>query len=341
MCLWVETLGLRDTQKVTEAIKKYSIDGARLCRMSCKDELSKFGIDNAAATMIFNNVRQLLLAQRQRFASIGRPMYTPAVAHPLSDSIDTLLGDGPFVPPEEAITAAAEALLQHPQDASSPSAGSVDAQLSALRGIAESVCGREEAGAAGITTADALSIALFIQESACTKLNRAITEKDRETLHALRGFVLHLVTALRKLPHYTGSPVLYKAVKRRAPAAGGDGDDAEFAKGKELLWPGFVSATCDEETVLEFLAESVGDNDGDGEKDEERLLIEIRGNFVGYNVRSFTGCSGEDEVVLEPETAFKITDIQRDIQFPTVRRVVVEVSEPQLPLRGALASFHI
>ena len=211
VCLWVETLSLRDTQKVVDAIKKYSVDGARLCRMTSKDELSKFGIDSASATMIFNNIRQLHLAQRQRFASIGRPVYTPAVRSPLPDSIDTLLGDGPFVPPEEAIAAAAAALLQLPQDP----------QLPALRSIAESVCGREEAGAAGITTSDALAIALFIQENACTKLNRAIAEHDRETLRSLRGFVLHLVAALRKLPSYAGSPVLYKAVRRGAKAADG------------------------------------------------------------------------------------------------------------------------
>lgn len=314
---------------MTELIKKYSIDGSRLFRISTKDELTKFGIDNSAASMIFNNVRQLRLAQQQRFSSIGRPMYTPAAESPISQSIDTLLGEGPFVPFEEAITAASTAL----QDNEHPS----DAQMTALRSIAESVCGREEAGTVGITIADALSIAFFLQENVCTKLNCAIAERNSELLHSLRGFVLHLVTALRKLPMYKESPVLYKAVKRSSR-----GILAEIAKNRVLVWPGFVSATCDEEAVLEFLSESGASEGGSAEeeKEDERLLVEIRGNFVGYNVRSFTGCGGEDEIVLEPETTFKIVDVQRDIQFPTVRRVIVEVSEPLLALRSALSSFH-
>lgn len=327
----METLGLRDTQKAVDTIKKYSIDGARLIRIASKDELTKFGLDSAAASMIFNNVRQLMLAQRQRFASIGRPMHTPAVESPLPCSIDAQLGEGPFVPFNDALAAAATALLQPQQD--SPT---LEAQLTALRNIGESIGGREEAGAARVTADDALAIALFLQESACAELNRIITEHNTTKLHTIRGYVLHLITALRKLPRYKGSPVLYKAVRRQGQRA--VDTLSEFTKGKVMVWPGFVSATCDEEAVLEFLADSTGsDTDADCGRS---LLVEIRGDFVGYNVRSFTGCCGEDEIVLEPETTFKVLDVQRDIQFPSVNRVTVEVSEPQLALRSALASFH-
>lgn len=345
--------------------------------MTSKDDLTQFFIDATSSTIIYNNVRQLQLAQQQRFASISRPMYTPAIESPLKLSIDTQLGEGPFVPPEEAITTASAILLQQQYTSSLK----IDAQMSVLRGIAESVCGREEAEAVGITMADALSIVLFLQENVCTKLNRAICENNRITLHTVRGFVLHLVNALRKLPRYKGSPVLYKAVKRtnkqnininmyekninmldenkidnennfnnendilnsnedkindsNIPSLNNEdgNNNVEIVKGKVLVWPGFVSATCDEESVLDFLASDT--------ENDEKLLIEIRGKFVGYNIRSFTGCCGEDEVVLEPETTFKIVDVQRDIQFPMVKRVVVEVTEPQLSLRGALASFHI
>ena len=143
-----------------------------------------------------------------------------------------------------------------------------------------------------ITKADAMTLAVYtydngpdnFESNPYRMINKALAERDKGSTQVLRGYILRLLTALRKLPKYSSEAAdgskLYRAVT----------NISENAKtvGKIHIWPAFTSTSTDEDSVVDFL-DKIGDDRG------EKYIFEIGGYFdKGYNIRKLSFHSGED-----------------------------------------------
>ena len=100
----------------------------------------------------------------------------------------------------------------------------------------------------------------------------------------LRGYILRLLTALRKLPQYSGENTEGKKLYR---AVTGISEKARTV-GSVLSWPAFTSTSTDEDSVVDFF-NNITDKKG------EKYIIEIGGCFnKGHNIREFSFHPDED-----------------------------------------------
>ena len=70
------------------------------------------------------------------------------------------------------------------------------------------------------------------------------------------------------------------------------------------------------------------------------VIFEIQGDFVGYNIKKFSRFQEEDEVLLEPETMFRIVSIEKDKRNESVTRIVVAVQKSPLLINEAVENFR-
>ena len=83
-------------------------------------------------------------------------------------------------------------------------------------------------------------------------------------------------------------------------------DEKHYKVGNRLSWPAFTSTTlCEDVVYSQFLVRVA-----------QPVIFEIHGDFVGYNIRQFSCFVDEDEVLLEPETTFRVESIQQDTKMP-------------------------
>ena len=155
-------------------------------------------------------------------------------------------------------------------------------------------------------------------------LNKTLTKYNKNDpstkINNFYYYILHLLSALRKLPRKeTG--VLYRGIKLDEPFSG--------KVGSMSLWPAFTSTTEKEDTALGFV-----------EGGKVRVLFEIHGNFVGYDISPFSSLGGECEILLEPETKFCIENVTQDTRYPGVTHVTVKVIKTPLVLAESVMLFN-
>ena len=169
------------------------------------------------------------------------------------------------------------------------------------------------------------------KETPCYIMNRTLADRDSNALINHRGYILHLLKALRKLePIPTSTPtggrtVLYRGIDGRRVRF----DEKHYKVGNRLSWPAFTSTTlCEDVVYSQFLVRVA-----------QPVIFEIHGDFVGYNIRQFSCFVDEDEVLLEPETTFRVESIQQDTRMPQAKRVVVVVQKTPLMIKEAVENF--
>ena len=69
------------------------------------------------------------------------------------------------------------------------------------------------------------------------------------------------------------------------------------------------------------------------------VIFEIRGAFKGYYIKDFSNFASEEEVLLEPETTFKVVSIRNDTRNPKAKRIVVEVQQTPPMIKEAVENF--
>ena len=129
--------------------------------------------------------------------------------------------------------------------------------------------------------------------------------------------IVHFLQAPRKLkPIPTAGVTLYRGIDGKHLKF----DDDHYKVGNALSWPAFTSTTTNPGVVYDHFLK----------KAALPIIFEISGEFVGYSVKAFSKFSYEDEVLLEPETRFRVVSILRDARNVSAKRIVVIVTETTL-----------
>lgn len=146
------------------------------------------------------------------------------------------------------------------------------------------------------------------------KVNDVLRTGNIEKLPNFRGYILHLLSALRKLPRFPNGVTLYRGV---------DLGTNTLKVGDKLSWPAFSSSTKKIEGAKKFIENT----------SNHALFKIISGNFVGYDVSIFSAFGTEGEVILEPETMLRVKEVTDGVEnFPNVKLITVEVPKEQEPL---------
>lgn len=165
------------------------------------------------------------------------------------------------------------------------------------------------------------------KEFPCYVINKVLARRDTNALRNCRGYILHLLKALRKLnPIKTEGVTLYRGI---------DGSflnfDENYKEGKILSWPAFTSTSLSVDIVYDkFLKRAA-----------QPVIFEIHGNFIGYDISQFSFFTKECEILLEPETIFKIVSIQKDTQNINAKRIIIEVQKMSLMIENAVTNFGL
>ena len=163
------------------------------------------------------------------------------------------------------------------------------------------------------------------KESPQYVINRVLAEGVDSKLMAYRGYILHLLKALRKLKRVpTSGTTLYRGVYDTSLKF----DEDHYRVGNILTWPAFTSTTLDEDVAYKFVRDAA-----------QSIFFEIHGAFIGYSIKTFSGYPKENEVLLEPDTTFRVVSIQDDTKKPKVKRIVVEVLSTPLIIKDVVENF--
>lgn len=187
-----------------------------------------------------------------------------------------------------------------------------------------------DAKKSGLTEEEAAAIFVYTYDFGKDKweknpfriVNKILAERNTHDLPRLCGYILHLLSALRKLPKWTKKNKLYRGV---------DGPVGSSVKqvGNVMTWPAFTSTTVDEGAVGMFITNL-----------KDPVVFEIRGSFCGYDISPFSALSSEAEVLLEPETMFRVVEVRKDSKFPGATRIVVDIVENPPMIEDMVLNFN-
>lgn len=154
------------------------------------------------------------------------------------------------------------------------------------------------------------------------KVNKALGERNDVDLPKYRYFILHLLSALRKLPRFPSEGPLYRGVD----------DVGEMVRGvgNEMSWPAFTSTSTEKDKAMNFISNG-----------QKPVLFEIHGKPVGYAISKFSAIGGENEVILEPETMFRVKEVKEDEEYTNLTLIVVDVIESPLVIEDLVRDFGI
>ena len=165
------------------------------------------------------------------------------------------------------------------------------------------------------------------KKSPCYIMNTVLAERNVNQLQNHRCYILHLLKALRKLKRVDtngGRTILYRGIDGKTMSF----DEKHYQVGNTLTWPAFTSTALEEETAYKFMQRAA-----------QPVIFEIRGKFVGYSIKAFSRFPKEEEILLEPETTFKVRSIRNDMRNPKAKRIVVEVQPTSLIIEIAVENF--
>lgn len=159
-------------------------------------------------------------------------------------------------------------------------------------------------------------------------MNKVLAERNDNMLRTYRGYILHMLKALRKLePVSSAGRLLYRGI---------DGKYLKFDKdhyevGNEMTWPAFTSTSLKEDIIYDQFLNNAS----------QPIIFEISGNYVGYNIKQFSIFPNEEEVLLEPETTFIIMSIQEDKRNTGAKRIKIKVQPRPLMISEAVENFGV
>ena len=195
----------------------------------------------------------------------------------------------------------------------------------------------------GLTISDAIAVTVYTYDNGPKQremnvyrvINRVLSERNTALIFQTRGYIIRLLSALRKLPPFPTDTTLYRGIRGKV-------SKGTITVGSILAWPAFTSTTTDRASVMDFV------NPDEDELDEEQrtsageessYIFEITGHFRGYNIKNFSFHPGEDEVLLEPETTFEVTAVEPDPSIPGVTHISVRVLDSEPILKTATDNF--
>lgn len=307
-CIWASSVGA--TRETETLIREHNITGKKL--IESKDLNDFLTLSDIGKDDISKIVDAVTLLNYEKYNKMG--MSAPIVKRSALTSLPNNFPSTYYRTLEEALDDAKFVCIKDMlDDAKRKWEASPD---SVKRGV--------------LTEEEAASIFIYSYDFGKAKMeknpfrivNKVLAERNTHALPRLCGYIMHLLTALRKLQRYdcTG-----KAVYR-----GVEGPVSPNVKqvGNVMTWPAFTSTTKDETAVGNFIMTA-----------REPIVFEVRGAFCGYDISPFSAL-GESEVLLEPETMFRVVEVKSDSTFPGATRIVVEAVENQLMLEEMVTNFN-
>ena len=268
------------TRETPDNLMKRQVDGSALCCVvSVGDLIRSYGISTDDADVIFETV--------QSFMGDGQVM----------TSISTLAQDDSDCVKESKVIGMYEktpSKFYETLEESLVNAGfmGVKSMMKYSKETADYLERTRVLKKRNMSQADAMALTIYTYDNSSDNfesnpyrmINKALSERNTRSLLGLRGYILRLLTALRKLPQYSGENTegrkLYRAVT-------GISEKARTV-GNVLSWPAFTSTSTDEDSVVDFF-NNITDKKG------EKYIIEIGGCFnKGHNIREFSFHPDED-----------------------------------------------
>lgn len=244
---------------MSESSKKLSMSGETIADMD-KQEIEKF-VGRDAATKIFNKIYMMKQIKMKEEAGVkdlalegATPTFLDTVFRPediVPETIEESLNRAGFKDIIKIIQSCTDELEQNKV-------------LKVLK------MSRDEAYAILAYTYQADKT----EDSPYRILNQALLDKNTERLKTLRGFILNLLSALRKLKTEVRD-CLYRGIDGRWLKE----DQNNFGKGNALVFAPFTSTSTEESVAFKFI------NDV---KVEIPVLYEMHGEFQGYLIEDFS-----------------------------------------------------
>lgn len=148
----------------------------------------------------------------------------------------------------------------------------------------------------------------------------------------MQGYLLYLLFALRKLQPCNA---VHKPLYCGLDSSAFDGIGNYTRIDETFVWPSFVFAHTSEEKAMDILGAA-------GAK--KPVILEISGRCFGYDVTAFTqpspGASHGRDILLEPETKFRVVNVVRD-STNTLKKVYLDIIKTPLPLIDQVKMFHL
>ena len=109
--------------------------------------------------------------------------------------------------------------------------------------------------------------------------------RNKEPVDKLIYYILHLLSALRKVPEYSNKGSLFRAIA-------GSVDEKTKKSGSNLTWPGFTSVTTERDLAIDFLNYL-----SETEENSEKYIVEIVGdsNYC-HDIKSFSFHPNEEGI---------------------------------------------
>ena len=312
-CIWAEAMKV--SKKIVDLLRSHKITGKKLVESKDPTESLKtldiVGVDaekivEGIKLLNYENIKELGMSVS------GEAFTVPKVGMSPLNSLLTYIPSTFYKTLEEAL---------------------IEAKFICIKDILENAKKRWEASGeirkSGLTEEEAAAVFVYTydfgkddwEKNPFRVVNKVLAERNTHTLPRLCGYILHLLSALRKLPKWNGGGVLYRGVE-------GPVSPSVREVGNVMSWPAFTSTTVDESTVGSFIASA-----------REPVVFEIRGAFCGYNISPFSALGGESEVLLEPETTFRVSEVGKDKKFPSATRIVVDIIENPLMIEEMVMNF--
>lgn len=363
---WIGTLFDDAKKEITDILTKESMNGPKVMSIT-KEELVQMGASSAAARLVTDNTAQLVsrsssqmkrsiisrLTRRvgailrtmppgwveDRDPATGKVIYiNKSTGKTQMDRPKMTVKDMPFFTGKAVISSLNKLLGEGNVDFYESLEDSLKkAEFSEwemmLQWCNEKVAKIEKQGVLdtlSMEREEALAIFIYTygsDESPYLVLNRALATRNEDTIPKYRGYIVHLLSALRKLPRYRKRGVLYRGIDANYAAW----NQADYAVGNTLTWPAFTSTSASEASTLRFLQDAV-----------KPIIFEIRGEFNGCNIMLFSFLKEEEEVLLEPETKFVIKSIvSPDKKVPSATRYIVEIVKTEPVLKSMVDKFEV
>ena len=272
---------MKNAEKVKESIVNYALDGAKLCELKSVEELIKcYGIPNEDAQVIFEFIQDLS-SGGSGLMKLDRKL--THFDYTASGSDSSFANACEKAPPD----------FYETLEESLESAGFVNikAMIKYSREMAVYLEKEGTLAKCGVTSADAVALMIYTYDNGAEHLesnpfrivNKALGERNTQKLINMRGYILRLVSALRKLPPYDKAKTLYRSVTKVG--------EKSKKVGNILSWPAFTSTSADEGAVIGFNKdyEEEGEGKEEGRERDERCIFEIKGCFKkGHAINEFS-----------------------------------------------------
>ena len=191
-----------------------------------------------------------------------------------------------------------------------------------------------------LTVSDAIAVTVYTYDNGPKYremnvyriINKVLSERNTNLIFQVRGYIIRLLAALRKLPLFPTDVKLYRGIRGKL-------SKGSQTVGSVLTWPAFTSTTTDRNSVENFLNSGSDEDINTNDPEEKAYIFEITGKFRGYNIREFSFHPGEEEVLLEPETVFKVNAVTEYANIPGVTCISVEVLESEPILKEITDNF--